>query len=149
MGLLGRVKTTRLNLVITSSRILCLRETMDTNDTWVAETERLDDEEKRSGVPWRTLIDRYDWRSAMWAAFYDTPPGELLSADRGNGAILLSEVAAATVTLDDELDKLDIELAGGQVFHFQLYNLVGRAAARFLAQALGSERVRLIVPATV
>ncbi len=146
-GLLGRVKTTQLNLVITTVRVLCLRETEETNDTWLAETERLEDEEKRSGVPWRTLIDRYDWRSPIWAAFYDTPPGELLSSDRRNGAIPLSEVVVATVTLDEELDKLEIGLAGGQMVHFQLYNQVGRAAARFLAQVLGSERVRLVVPA--
>ena len=146
-GLLGRVKTTQLNLVITTSRILCLRETEETNDTWLAETERLEDEEKRSGVPWRTLIERYDWRSPIWVAFYETPPGELLAADRGNGAIPLPEVVLATVTLDEERDKLDIGLAGGQVFHFQLYNQVGRAAARFLAHVLGPERVRLVVPA--
>ena len=99
------------------------------------------------GVPWRTLIDRYDWHSPIWAAFYDTPPGELLSADRGNGAIPLSEVIAATVILDEELDNLDIELAGGTVFHFQLFNQVGRPAARFLAQVLDTSRVRLLAPA--
>jgi hypothetical protein len=48
------------------------------------------------------------------------------------------------VTLDEGLDKLDIVLAGGQELHFQLFNLVGRPAARFLSQALGSERVRLL-----
>ena len=42
------------------------------------------------------------------------------------------------------LDGMDILLASGQTIHFQLFNLVGRAAARFFRQALGPERVRLI-----
>jgi hypothetical protein len=148
-GFLGRPKTTQLNFVITTSRILCLRETEETNDAWLGETERLDDEEKRSGVPWRTLIDHYVWRSPVWAAFYETPPDELLASDRGNGSIPLSEIVRATVTLDDEMDRLELAFAGGQVFRYRLYNLTGRPAARFLAQALGPERVRLVAQPAV
>ncbi len=143
-NLLGRQKTTQLNLVITTTRLLCLRETEETNEAWLAEQERIEEEEKRSGVAWRMLMERYNWRSPVWAAFYETPPGELLSSDRGNGAIPLSDIARATITLNDEMDGLDLELAGGQVFRFRLYISTGRPAARFLAQVLGPERVRVV-----
>jgi hypothetical protein len=145
-NLFGHQKTTQLELVITTLRILCLRQTEDMNDAWLAEQDGLEEEEKLSGTPWRTLIDRYDWRGPVWAAFYETPPRELLSSDRGNGAIPLSEIVRATVTLNDEMDGLDIELGGGQVFRFWLYNLTGKAAARFLTEVLGRDRVRLAGP---
>ncbi len=142
-GLFGRVKTTQLNLVITISRLLCLRETDEMNNNWLAETERLIEEEERSGLPWRALIDNYDWRSPLWASFYDTPPGELVAAHRGNEVIPLADIVSATVTLDEERDKLDILLGSGEMHHFLLFNQVGQAAERFLAQALGPERVRI------
>jgi hypothetical protein len=142
-GLFGRVKTTQLNLVITTSRLLCLRETDETNENWLAETERLLEEEERSGLPWRTLIARYDWRSPLWAGFYDTPSDELLVAHRDNAAIPLADIVSTTVTLDEERDKLDVLLVSGEMRHFLLFNQVGQAAARFLAQALGPERVRI------
>jgi hypothetical protein len=145
-GLFGRAKTTQLNLVITTSRLLCLHETEEMNDNWVAETERLIELE-RSGQPWRALIDGYDWRSPLWAGFYDTPPDDLLAAHRGNEAIALADVASAAVTLDEERDRLDLVLAGGETRRFLLFNQVGQAAARFLGQALGAERVRLAAPA--
>ena len=145
-GLFGRAKRTQLNLVITTSRLLYLRETNELNENWLAETERLVQEEERSGVPWRTLIDNYDWRDPLWASFYDTPPDRLLAAHRGNEALPLAKVVSATITLDEERDKLDISIAGGEMHHFSLFNLVGQAAARFLAQALGPERVRITPP---
>lgn len=146
-GFLGRVKTTTINLIVTTTRLLFLRETEETNDAWLGETERLEEEEKRSGVPWRMLIDRYEWHSPLWSQFYETPPGELVAAGRDNEALVLADVASATVTLDEELDKLDIVLRSGETRRFQLFNLTGRPAARFLAEALGRERVRLASPA--
>jgi hypothetical protein len=141
--LFGRAKTTQLNLVITTSCLLCLRETNEMNENWLAEQERLLEEEKRSGLPWRALIDNYNWRNPLWARFYNTPPGELLAAHRGNETIPLADVVSASVTLEEELDKLDILLTSGEMHHFLLFNQVGQAAARFLAQALGPERLRL------
>jgi hypothetical protein len=142
-GFLGRTRTTQINLVITTSRLLCLRETNEMNENWLAETERLIEQESRSGLPWRTLVDQYDWRGPLWADFYDTPPDELLAAHHGNEAIPLDQVVSVAITLDEELDRLDVLLAGGLGYHFQLFNQVGQAAARFLAQALGPQRVRL------
>ncbi len=142
-GLFGRVKTTQLNLVITTSRLLCLQETEEMNETWLGETERLIEEEEDGDLPWRALMDAYDWSGPLWAYFYETPADELLAADRGNEAIPLSHVVSTAITLDEERDRLDILLANGETYHFQLFNQVGRPAARFFAQALGPERVRL------
>jgi hypothetical protein len=143
-GRFSRTKFIQVSLVITTTHLLCLRETETMNENWLAEEERLNVEEEKSGLPWRELIDRYDWRSPLWSDFYNVPPGTLLSAHRDNEAIPLADVVSATITLDNELDELDLLLTSGQTLHFQLFNLVGRAAGRFLCQALGPERVRLI-----
>jgi len=142
-GLFGRARTTQLTLVVTTHRLLCLHETHEMNENWLAETERLIEEEERSGLPWRALIDQYDWRSPLWAPLYDTQPDELLAAHRGNEAIPLTDVVSAAVTLDEERDRLEILLAGGELRRFLFFNQVGRAAGRFLAQALGQDRVRV------
>jgi hypothetical protein len=142
-GFLGRTKSTQLSLVVTTSRLLYLRETDEMNEKWLAEEGCLLEEEKHSGLPWRTIIDNYDWRNPLWASFYNTPPDEQLAAHRHNEAIPLVNVASAIVTLDEEWDKLDVQLTSGEIHHFLLFNQVGQAAARFLAQALGPKRVRL------
>lgn len=142
-GVFGRVKVTQLNLVITTSQLLCLQETNEMNETWLGETERLFQEEQNGGMPWRALMDAYDWSGPLWDYFYKTPAHELIAADRDNEAIPLSDVVSAEIALDDERDRMDIRLANGETYHFQLFNQVGRPAARFFAQALGPERVRL------
>jgi hypothetical protein len=147
-GLFGRTRMTQINLVITASHLLYLHETEEMNENWLAEGERLSEEKERSGLPWRTLIDSYDWRSPLWASFYDTPPATLVAAHRGNEAIPLADIVSVAIVLDEELDKLDILLTSGETDHFQLFNQVGQAAARFLTQALGPERVRLTPLAT-
>jgi hypothetical protein len=142
-GIFGRRKSTQLNMVITTARLLYLRETNDMNENWLFETERLEELQKRSGLPWRTVMDHYDFQGPLWASFYDDPPDELLAAHRHNEAVSLADIVSATITLEEELDKLDIQLSSGEMHHFSLYNQVGQPAARFLAQALGAERVRL------
>lgn len=132
-----------MNLVITSTRLLCLDETEQTNTTWLAENERLDDDVRRTGVPWRVLIDHYRWDGPQWAEFYQTPPDALLAADRGNWDVPMAAIVEATITLDDELDRLDLLMDNGQVLRFTLFNLVGVPASRFLTRALGANRVRL------
>ena len=143
-GLFGRASTTQLNLVITTVRLLYLRETDAMNQKWLAEEERLGEEQARTGQSFRAVIDSYDWRGSVWAELYEVEPDELLAAHRENEAIPLTDILSATVTLDEELDKLDISLVSGETHHFQLFNLVGRPAAQFLRQALGPDRVRLV-----
>lgn len=146
-GFLGRSKTIPLSLILTTSRLLLLREDDDVHDLWVGETERLIEEEEHGALSWRELIDRYPWRSPLWARFFDTPPDDLLAAHRDNEAIPLTEVVWAAVTLGEGGDRLYLQLAGGQARQMLLLNQVGRVAVRFLAQALGPERVRLAPPA--
>ena len=141
-GIFGGARRRQVNLVVTNTRLLCLQETEDTNTAWLAETERLEQEAARSGVPWRTLIDHYPWDGPPWAAFYRTPPDTLLAADNRNWAIPVHAIVKASVTLDPERDQLQLLMDNGQVLSFQLFNLVGTAAARFLTQVLGPTRVR-------
>lgn len=145
-GLFGRTKYTQVNLVVTTSRILCLRETDETNSTWLAEQERLDELSRRSGVPLRTLMDSYNWQDPIWAVFYATGPEDLLAEDRHNWALPLSAIVAVAVTLDEELDQLDLRLGTGEVVRFRLFNQVGVVAARLLAQVLDPRLVQLFGP---
>lgn len=142
-GLFGRPKASQLDLVITTSRLLFLHETDEINENWVYETERLSEEEESRGLPWRKLVDEMDWRGPLWAVFYDTPPDELLAAHPGNQAIPLAEIASALVALAEDWDRLDLRLSNGETPRFLIFNRVGSVAARFLAQALGRERVQL------
>lgn len=142
-GAFGGRRRRPVNLVITSTRLLCLDETEQTNTTWLSENERLDDDVRRTGVPWRVLIDHYRWDGPQWAEFYQTPPDALLAADRGNWDVPMAAIVEATITLDDELDRLDLLMDNGQVLRFTLFNLVGVPASRFLTRALGANRVRL------
>lgn len=142
-GLFGQPKVSQMNIVITSSRLLILQETEETNDHWVFESERLSEEEERSGLPLRALMDSYDWRNPLWAYFYDTPPDELLADHKENEAIFLSDILSAAVSLEAELDILDLWLSHGATRRLLIYNQAGKAAARFLAQVLGPERVQL------
>lgn len=132
-----------LTLVISTRRLLLLRETDEVYDTWVSETEGLIVEEEQSGRPWRELMDAYDWRSPVWAHLYNTPPDALLAAHRDNEAIALDQVISAEVALADDCDALSLLLADGNQPRFPLKNQSGRPAAIFLAQALGPERVRV------
>ena len=141
-GLFGGARRRQVNLVVTNARLLCLQETEDTNTAWLAETERLEQEAARGGVPWRTLIDQYPWDGPPWAGFYRTPPDALLAADDRNWAIPVPAIVKASVTLDPERDQLQLLMDNGQVLSFQLFNLVGAAAARFLTQVLGAPRVQ-------
>ncbi len=143
MGLFGRTRKTQMNIVITTSRLLYLHASDAMNDRWLGETERIFQEEQASGLPWRALIDSYDWRNPLWADFYDTPPEALLTAHRDNEALPLANITLAEITLDEVWDKLDILIASGEMDHFLLFNQVGQAASRFLSQALGAGRVRL------
>ena len=143
-GFLGRLKATPLALVITTDRILCLRETPEMNQSWLEEQDRLAGRSESLGVSSRNVWDAYDWGGPPWSSYYETPPDELLSSNRSNEAIPLGEVVSAAVTLDEELDKLEVVLTDGETYHFQLFNLTGEAAARFLRQALGPDRVRVV-----
>lgn len=143
-GVFGGSKRTQVNLVITSTRLLCLAETEQTNTTWLAETERLEEDASRTGVPWRTLMDYYPWAGPLWASFFRTPPEVLLAESRSNWAVPWGAVVEATVTLDPELDRLDLLMDNRQVLRFALFNLVGVVAARLLGQVLGANRVRLV-----
>ena len=109
---------------------------------WLA--ERLEGLEKRSGLSLRKIMDEYDWRSPEWASLYTTPPDQLLAAHRHNEAVPLAEVVSATVTLDEELDKLDLDLANGERHHFVIFVQAGKAAGQFLSRALGAGPVRVI-----
>ncbi len=142
-GVFGGARRRQVNLVITTGRLLCLQETEDTNSAWLAESERLEEEAARTGIPWRALIDRYPWNGPLWAEFFRNPPDALLAADSRNWAVPLRAIVEASVTLDPERDRLDLLMDNGQVLSFGLFNLVGAAAARFLAQALGAARVRM------
>jgi hypothetical protein len=140
-GFLGRLKVTPLALVITTQRLLCLRETPEMNQSWLEEQDRLAGRSESLGVISRDVWHAYDWSGPPWELYYETPPDELAASDRANEAIPVGEIVSATVTLDDELDKLDIVMANGEPYHFQLFNLTGEPAARFLRQALGPDRV--------
>lgn len=143
-GFLGRDQTTDLTLIITTSRLLFLREARETSDNWLAETERLMEEEHQSGLTWRELMDRYDWRRALWDVFFKTPPDELLATHRDNTAVPLEQVISVTVSLAEERDVVSILLADGESYQLRLFDQMGRPATRFLAQALGPQRVRLV-----
>ena len=143
-GAFGRTRSTQLNMVITSTRLLYLRETEEMNELWVYESERLEDLEKRSGLPLRVVMHEYDWHSPQWASLYATPPDQLLAAHRHNEAVPLAAIVSATVTLAEELDQLDLDLASGERHHFLIYVQAGEAAGQFLSRALGAGRVRLI-----
>ena len=125
-GVFGRTRSTQLNMVITSTRLLYLRETDEMNEGWVYESERLEDLEKRSGLSLREVMDEYDWHNPQWASLYATPPDRLLAAHRHNEAVPLSEIVSATVTLDEELDKLDLDLANGERHHLRSTSRLGR-----------------------
>lgn len=140
----GGDRRRQVNLVLTNLRLLCLRETEETNTAWLAESERLEEEAARAGVSLRVLIDHYRWDAPLWAEFYRNAPDALLAADRNNWAVPLSAVVHASVTLDPELDRLDLMMDNGQVLGFPLFNLAGLAAARFLTQVLGAARVQVI-----
>jgi len=143
-GFLGRLKTTKLGLVITTDRVLCLRQTIEMNENWLQEQDRLFNHLESLDVTSRDVWDDYGWSGPPWSTYYETPPDELLSSNRSNEAIPLREVVSATVTLDEELDKLDLVLVNGETYHFQLFILTGEPAARFLGQAVGLDRVRLV-----
>jgi hypothetical protein len=141
-GIFGRGKA--INLVITSLRLLCLYETKKMRENWVAEIVRLVEEEERTGLPWRSYFDSYEWRGPLWIGFYETPPEQLLAAHRDNEAIPLADVLSTTITLMEEgEDRVDILLTSGETRHFVLFDQMGQPADRFLAQALGPERVSI------
>ena len=83
-GRLGRSKA--INLVITTTRLICIRETSKMRENWVGELARL---------------------------------------------------------VEEEGDTVDLQLTGGETLRFVLFDQMGRPAGRFLAQALGPQRVRL------
>jgi len=140
-GLFDRGKA--IVLVITTTRLLCLYETKKMRENWVAEIVRLVEEDDGS-MPWRWQFENYDWRGPLWAEFYGMPPDQLLAAHRDNEAIPLADVVSVTVTLVEEgEDTVDIALSQDRSLHFVLFDQLGQPAARFLAQALGSERVRV------
>jgi hypothetical protein len=95
----------------------------------------------------RDVWHAYDWSGPPWSSYYETPPDQLVASHRSNEAIPLNDVVSVTIILDDELDKLDVMLANGETYHFQLFNLTGAPAAQFLRQALRSDRVRLVASA--
>lgn len=139
-GLIGWGK--KISLVITTERLLCLRETKAIKKKWDDEIERLMQQEETSGTPWRTLIDNYDWRNPLWADLYNTPPAKLLSAHKDNVSIPMASITLAAVTLNEEQDQLEIKLSDGETRKFLFDSLVGQAAAHFLNQVLGPGRVR-------
>ncbi len=142
-GLFGRPRTPMVNLVVTSTRVLCLAETPESNDAWVAESERLDDLARGTGVPLRALIDGYDFAAPVFRFFWESTPDVLLAEDRGNWSLPLAGVAGATIALDADLDGLVLTMDNGQEFRFRLYNSTGLAAARLFASVLGPQRVRV------
>jgi len=142
-GLFGRRRRPTVNLVVTTARVLCLAETPEANDAWVAESERLDELATSTGAPLRALIDGFDFAAGAFAFIWSHPPDELLAEDRSNWSLPLAGIVGATITLDAELDGLTLHMDNGQQFAFQLYNSTGLAAARFLATVLGPQRVRV------
>ena len=131
-------------LVITTTRLICVRETKKMHETWVGEIVRLFEEEDPD-LSWRQRLDSYEWRSPLWAYFFDASPDALLATDRENEAIPLTDLVSATITLVEEGgDTVDFLLTSGETLRFVLFDQMGRPAARFLAQALGLDRVRLV-----
>lgn len=143
VGLFGRPRTPMVNLAVTTARLLCLAETPESNDAWVAESERLDDLARSTGAPLRALIDGYDFGAPVFRFFWESTPDALLAENRANWSLPLAGVAGVTISLDAELDGLALTMDNGQEFRFRLYNSTGLAAARLFASVLGSQRVRV------
>jgi hypothetical protein len=142
-GRFGRDKA--INLVITTARLLCVRETRKMGEKWVGEIFRLAEEEENPDLPWRRHFDSYEWRSPLWAYFYETPADDLLATHRDNQAIPLTDVVSATITFAEEGgDMVDFVLTSGETLRVVLIDQMGRPAGRFLAQALGPQRVRFV-----
>nr|NLI49453.1 hypothetical protein [Propionibacterium sp.] len=142
-GLFGRQRRPMVNLVVTTARVLCLAETSEANDAWVAESERLEELSRTTGAPLRALIDGYDFFAPVFAFVWSRTPDDLLAEGRSNWSLPLAGIVGATISLDAELDGLTLHMDNGQQFVFQLYNSTGLAAARFLAGVLGPQRVRV------
>lgn len=142
-GLFGRQRRPMVNLVVTASRALCLAETPESNDAWVAESERLDDLARSTGAPLRALMDGYDFAAPVFRFFWESTPDALLAENRANWSVPLAGLAGVTITLDAELDGLLLAMDNGQEFRFRLYNSTGLAAARLFATVIGPQRVRV------
>ncbi len=132
-------------LVITTTRLICVRETRKMHENWTGEIFRLAEEEENPDLPWRRHFDSYEWRSPLWAYFYETPADDLLATHRDNQAIALKDIVSATITLVEEGgDMVDFVLTSGETLRFVLIDQMGRPSGRFLAQVLGPQRVRFV-----
>jgi hypothetical protein len=141
-GRFGRSKA--IILVITTTRLICVRETKKMHEDWIGEIVRLSEEEDPD-LPWRRHYDTYEWRSPLWAYFYETPPDDLLATHRDNQAIPSTDIVSVTVTpVEEGEDTVDFVLTGGETLRLVLLDQMGRPAARFLAQALDPQRVRIV-----
>ncbi len=145
-GFLARLRSLTYDILITSQRLLLIRQSEAMNTVALDEGERLEEEAESLGVPWRQIMDAYRWDSPPWQHYYRTAPDKLLSESGENRAIALGGIQAAIIGLgqEDDLDHLELRLANGEVLSFNLFMASGGAAARFLAAALGRHRVQMM-----